>query len=326
MLRAVAYRPILRILDERAERVRHSLAEAERVKEEAKKNEEDLNLRRQEALQQSQEIVARANQAAERIHQEALAEARRAADEFLARSRAEIDRERQQAIAEIRAPDGRPRPVRGEPGRAALAQPARALPDHRGSAGRGREGQPELARRTRMNGGRVARRYARAAFDLAVSTGQEEAWLRDLRVIESILTQEEVAKLLDNPAVPDAEKREVVERALAGLDQLRRNFVYVLLEHGRTSAISEIIAEFQKELNAYQGIAIAEVTTAVPLDDAESRAVPRRLEQLVGKRIILEKRVDPSILGGVIARIGDRLVDGSIAGQLESLRRELTPS
>jgi F-type H+-transporting ATPase subunit b len=103
LLQAVAYRPILRILDERAERVRQSLAEAERVREEARRNQEDLTARRQEALRQAQEIVTRANQAAERIHQDALADARRAADEFLARSRAEIDRERQQAVAEIRA-------------------------------------------------------------------------------------------------------------------------------------------------------------------------------------------------------------------------------
>jgi F-type H+-transporting ATPase subunit delta len=177
-----------------------------------------------------------------------------------------------------------------------------------------------------MNGGRVARRYARAAFDLAVSSGQEEEWLRDLKTMESILTQPELASLLENPAVPFGEKREVIERALAGFDPLRRNFAYVLVEHGRASTISDVVAEFQKDLNAHQGIAVAEVTTAVPLDEAESRAVARRLEQLVGKRIILEKKVDPSILGGVIARIGDRLVDGSIAGQLESLRRELTSS
>jgi len=175
-----------------------------------------------------------------------------------------------------------------------------------------------------MNGGRVARRYARAVFDLAVSTRQEEEWLRDLRVVESILTQPELAALLDNPAVPFGEKRAVVEGTMAGLDQTRRSFVFVLVEHGRTSVISEIVAEYQRELNEHQGVAVAEVTTAVPLDDAESVAVTRRLEQIVGKRIILEKRVDPSILGGVIARIGDRLVDGSIAGQLESLRRELT--
>ena len=100
-----------------------------------------------------------------------------------------------------------------------------------------------------MNGGRVARRYARAAFDLAVSAGQEEAWLRDLRAIESVLVQPELARLLDNPAVTFGEKQSVVERALEGLDPLRRNFAYVLVEHGRASAISEIVAEFQKELD-----------------------------------------------------------------------------
>jgi F-type H+-transporting ATPase subunit b len=103
LLRAVAYKPILRILDERAERVRQSLAEAERVREESRQRQEDLNRSRREALQQAQEIVTRANQAAERIHREALAEAKRAADDFLERSRAEIQRERQQAVSEIRA-------------------------------------------------------------------------------------------------------------------------------------------------------------------------------------------------------------------------------
>jgi F-type H+-transporting ATPase subunit b len=103
LLRIVAYKPILRILDERAERVRLSLEQADQVREEARRNQEELDARRQDALRQFQEITARANQAAERIHQEALAEAKRVAEDFLARSRAEIDRERQQAIAEIRA-------------------------------------------------------------------------------------------------------------------------------------------------------------------------------------------------------------------------------
>lgn len=175
-----------------------------------------------------------------------------------------------------------------------------------------------------MNGGQIARRYARAAFDIAVSSGQEDTWLRDLGVVESVLTRPDVVAFLDNPAVPFDEKRLVIERTLATLDPLRRNFVYVLVEHRRTALISEIVVEYQKALYDHQGIAIAEVTTAIPLDEAESAAVTRRLEQLVGKRIILEKRVDPDILGGIVARIGDRLVDGSIAGQLRSLRRELT--
>jgi F-type H+-transporting ATPase subunit delta len=177
---------------------------------------------------------------------------------------------------------------------------------------------------TPMNGGRVARRYARAAFDIAAAAGQVEEWLRDLRVVESVLRREDVLALLENPAVPFADKRRVVESTLVGLDPLRLSFVYVLVEHGRASHISEVVAEYQAALHAYQGIAVAEVTTAIPLDEAESRAVAEHLERLVGKRIVLEKTVDPTILGGIVARIGDRLLDGSIAGQLRSLRRDLT--
>jgi F-type H+-transporting ATPase subunit b len=102
LLRAVAYKPILRVLDERRDRVQESLSEDQRQREENLRNQEDLGKQRREALREAQEIVTRAGQTAERIHAEALVEARRAAEEFLERSRAEIARERQQAISEIR--------------------------------------------------------------------------------------------------------------------------------------------------------------------------------------------------------------------------------
>ncbi len=103
LLRVVAYKPILRMLDERSTRIRESQERAEQIQREAARSEEQFAARRAEALQQGQEIVARANQTAERIYQEAQERARAAADEFLAKSRAEIDRDRQQAVADIRA-------------------------------------------------------------------------------------------------------------------------------------------------------------------------------------------------------------------------------
>ncbi len=103
LLRLVAYKPILRMLDERAQRIQESQERVEEVKREAARNEEELAARRAEALRQGQEIVARANQAAERIYQEAQNRARQSADEFLAKSRAEIERDRQKAVAEIRS-------------------------------------------------------------------------------------------------------------------------------------------------------------------------------------------------------------------------------
>ncbi len=103
ILRAVAYRPILRMLDERTERIRESQEWAEDIKREAARTEEEFAARRAEALRQGQEVVARANQAAERIYQEAQERARQAADEFLEKSRTEIEAERQKAVAEIRS-------------------------------------------------------------------------------------------------------------------------------------------------------------------------------------------------------------------------------
>ncbi len=103
LLRIVAYRPILRMLDERSTRIRESQERAEQIRREAARTEEEFAAKRAEALRQGQEIVARANQAAERIYQEAQERARSSADEFLAKSRAEIERDRQQAVADIRA-------------------------------------------------------------------------------------------------------------------------------------------------------------------------------------------------------------------------------
>ncbi len=174
-----------------------------------------------------------------------------------------------------------------------------------------------------MNGGRVARRYARAVFDLAVARHDLAEWLRDVRLIQAFLDEPNVAALLESPAVPFERKLELVKQGLSGLPESRLNLVYLLVEHGRVRAIDSIAAELQHLAEEHQGIAVADVTTAVPLDDATSRGVVERLERLTGKKVILKQRVDPSILGGVVARIGDHLIDGSVAGQLAALRAEL---
>ena len=169
----------------------------------------------------------------------------------------------------------------------------------------------------------MARRYARAVFDLAIARNDLDGWLGDLHLIRSFLEEADVGLLLENPSIPFARKQEIVEHRLLGLDPLRRNFVHVLVERGRTRSIGDIVAEYRRLVDDYRGVAVAEVVTAVPLDDDESQTVARRLEGLVGKRIVLDKRVDPSILGGIVARIGDRLIDGSVAGQLGALRDQL---
>jgi len=103
ILRSVAYKPILRVLDERSERIRESVERAEQVKVRAAQAEEEFAARLQEARRQGQEIVTRANQVAERIHQESEERAKRDAEEFLVKARAEIERDRQKAAADLRS-------------------------------------------------------------------------------------------------------------------------------------------------------------------------------------------------------------------------------
>jgi F-type H+-transporting ATPase subunit delta len=88
--------------------------------------------------------------------------------------------------------------------------------------------------------------------------------------------------------------------------------------------VPEIATQFRRLLNEYRGIAVAQVTTAVPIDDRQKAVIASRLGRRLGKTVTLEERVDPSILGGVIAQVGDTVIDGSIRGRLERLRRTLT--
>ncbi|MCL4458558.1 MAG: ATP synthase F1 subunit delta [Chloroflexi bacterium] len=175
-----------------------------------------------------------------------------------------------------------------------------------------------------MRVGTVGRRYARAIFDLALEKGDFDKWLADLQTICNLLRDAEIGSFLANPEVSFTEKKEVVDTALPGLEQTRRNFVYLLFEKRRIGEIEVIVEEFQRLINQQRGLEIAQVTTAIPLSETMAAAVARSLSELTGKQIVLSCTVDPGIIGGIIAKIGDRLLDGSVVGRLESLRKQLS--
>jgi len=170
----------------------------------------------------------------------------------------------------------------------------------------------------------VARRYARALFELALERDEPlESWLSDLQAIQAALEDPAVRPVLVSPKLSFERKRELVDGALSGLDPLRRNFVYVLIERGRIELLGAVVREFRAMMLEHQGVAEATVTTAVPISDAEADRIAALLARLVGRRVILERQVDPSIIGGVVARVGDRLINGSVAESLAALRRQL---
>src|ERR671935_3083028 len=145
----------------------------------------------------------------------------------------------------------------------------------------------------------IARRYARAVFELALERGESlDDWLSDLRAIETAFSDPAVIPVLTAPQVPFEQKRELVDRGLSRVGELRRNLVYMLIESGRIEAIGAIVSELQRLVNQHKGIAEATVTTAVPISEQDAGRIAERVGRLLGKKVIVERRVGPLIMGG----------------------------
>ena len=171
----------------------------------------------------------------------------------------------------------------------------------------------------------TARRYAEAAFEIAERDDSMEAWVRSLAIAEERLVDPEVTRLLSNPSVPATSRVEVLERIVGDdVTGAQRNLLSLMVRRGRFEQLPAVIREFQRLYRQREGIVEATVTSAASLDDAEIKALRSRLEAMTGKRIELSQEVDAELLGGVQVRVGDQLIDGSVAGRLERLRNDFT--
>jgi F-type H+-transporting ATPase subunit delta len=166
------------------------------------------------------------------------------------------------------------------------------------------------------------RRYAEAAFQLATRDGSIETWRRELEQAGAA-TDGQLMDVLANPALPLDERLEAANRVFASLGQSVRNLIFLLVRRHRIEQLPRVVAEFIRLDERRQGIVHANATSAAPLTDLEVKALTARLEQMTGGRIALETDVDAALLGGLIVRVGDRLIDGSVRGRLERLRNQL---
>ncbi len=175
---------------------------------------------------------------------------------------------------------------------------------------------------SRVRGG--ARRYAEAAFEIAGRDQAVDAWLGDLDTASAALAEPRAVRLLDNPAVPLADRERVVRDALGGrISDKALNLILLLVRRGRADVLGGVASEFRRLRDQHQGISHAAVTSAAPLDEAEIDGLRERLADMTRGPVEISFEVDPTILGGVVVRIGDRLIDGSIRGRLERLRNRL---
>lgn len=170
----------------------------------------------------------------------------------------------------------------------------------------------------------AARRYAEAAYEIAVRDGTVDVWRSELDTAGAIVDDEAVARVLVNPAVALESREAMVDSAIGPIvSPPVLNLIKLMLRRGRIEQLPRVSAEFRRLDNATKGIVAATATTAAPLSNDEVRALVGRLEQMTGAQIELELQVDPSLLGGLMVRVGDRMIDGSVKGRLERLRNQL---
>ncbi len=169
-----------------------------------------------------------------------------------------------------------------------------------------------------------ARRYAEAAFAIAQQDDTVGAWLSGLQAIAAALADERMALVVGNPTLPIGGRRDVLRQALEKAPEPKvLNLISLLLERRRIELLPQIVEEFQRLVDARDGVVRAVATTAAPLRPEELRALRERLASMTGRTVELTTDVDPQLLGGIVVRLGDRLLDGSVRGRLERLRSQL---
>jgi F-type H+-transporting ATPase subunit delta len=177
-----------------------------------------------------------------------------------------------------------------------------------------------------MMGGSVARRYARALFGIGVDAGNFEALGQEIGELATLWSSSaDLRELLENPVFRAEEKRRVLEQLLprvAPTAEVRR-LALLLLERRRIMLLPAIARAYRDIADAHTGRLRARVTSAEPLTPTAVDRVRRALEERTGKKVIVETAVDASLIGGVVAQVGDLVLDGSVRTQLADLRTKL---
>ena len=151
-----------------------------------------------------------------------------------------------------------------------------------------------------------------------------EKWLDDLSVLADSASNSEFLEFMTQPRVSAATKLEVIRESLGdSVGRLALNLVSMLAMRNLAHILPEIADQYQGLLDGHRGIERAEVVSAVPLTDEQHRSAVELLEKMSGNEVRLSARVEPTLIGGMIMRIGDRLVDGSTKSKLQAMRREL---
>jgi len=171
----------------------------------------------------------------------------------------------------------------------------------------------------------LALKYAQAIYELALEKNALSEVDSQLQSVEATLADNpDLAMLLYHPRVPaEAKKDTVISVFGADLAEFVRNFLLLLIDNRRETALPAIIGEYRNLANEARNIAEAEVVTALPLSPEQHQALAAKLSAVTKKNIVLKTKIDQRIIGGIVVKIGDKLIDGSVARQLETMKAAL---
>ena len=174
-----------------------------------------------------------------------------------------------------------------------------------------------------MPGGPSAKRYARAMFEIADQSNSVEEWGNALQEAQEALLEEDLLASLEYPKLTADRKVQIIQSAFTETPPMVVNLLSLLATRNRIGLLRQVVEEYQALCDTHYNRIRAHVTTAIPLEQAQRERITNQLERLIGQEVIINTEVDPDILGGVTARVGDKIIDGSLKGRLRAMRIRL---
>ena len=166
----------------------------------------------------------------------------------------------------------------------------------------------------------AAKRYTQALTEIAQESNTFDAWQRDLDTLTALVSDDEVRNYFESPSVQVEQKLKTAEAVMGDAQPEARTLLRMLIERRRLRLLPDIHELFADVVLANKGVVMIDVTTADALDDAGENLVRERLKGIVGKDVELRLHTDANLIGGIVARIGDQVIDGSVQNQLRRLR------
>ena len=171
-----------------------------------------------------------------------------------------------------------------------------------------------------------AKRYSQAVFELAEENNEIDIWQNELQNIARLAADNDFASVMQNPKYHYTDKTKLLQGQLKDINKMALNLANLLISKGMFSLITDIYSEYQSLVDKSRKIETAEVTTAVQLSESDKTKLAEHFSNLTGNRVIIKEQVNPSIIGGLVVKLGGKLIDGSTRSQLRALRNDLQGS